>query len=206
MFNIKKWTDTFVSVIDQDKYTEACVEFVVDSKDAFYFEVIDDIMLQENFISTTPTYQLAEWLVWNYFRLLYDNTNSCDDNWYSSHNIRSIGGGNKWPDLTIYANNDEQTVKVVCKSYTDSQNIIKYVNHFEKDISKKKFSENIFKFIYEVKNRLETFDMYNTDFHCIIKELESEINNEEECNYRIIEAKLGYNPDDAPDKEVKLYN
>ena len=47
---------------------------------------------------------LAEWLVWNWWRLRWEPTDETSERegWKDAHDLAGIGGGWLWPNITIH--------------------------------------------------------------------------------------------------------
>lgn len=58
-----------------------------------------------------PLAPLAEWLLWNHWRLRYEPRQPNDPQWALSHSLSTIGGGYLWPRLTLAGDGERVVVE-----------------------------------------------------------------------------------------------
>ena len=101
-------------------------------------------------------YGLAEWLVWNWWRLRWEPTDetSAREGWRDAHDLAGIGGGWLWPNITIHT--DGMHVVLAAKSSQPTRTeLLSYTTDFVRSISATAFEAGIDHFVGRVLKRLD---------------------------------------------------
>ena len=140
--------------------------------------------------------RLAEWFVANWWRLLWE-PQSGSYSWRASHRMGNVGHGYVWPDLTF--NTDWESIRVECRP-TPRREIepIRYLNHFDHYVSVADFEAGIEKFVNGTIARLAHFQDTPSTLSLLWDEVSAERTDPESSDMRILEACMGYDPDEAP--------
>lgn len=140
--------------------------------------------------------KLAEWFAFNWWRLLWE-PQSNSFSWRTSHKVGNAGGGYVWPDLSF--SSDWETVLVSARPTTKWEaEPIRYLNHFDDvPIPVADFESGVDNFIQGTIARLSSVG----DTRCSLGELWYEVVSERQdtvvSDRRILEACMGYDPDEA---------
>ena len=175
-------------------------------------------LLENNALFSGPHvsgYHMAEWLLWNWWRLLWeprpagvDNDDDNDDTWFEwvfAHNLSSIGEGYLWPDIEMAS---DGVLMHLASSPTEDPNekVFRYVGtpRFE-TITVETFKKAVDEFAHVVLERLGGANIPNTNLHAIWRHLELERNGEAAAAFRRMEAILGHDPGKGDDDEIRGY-
>jgi len=138
-------------------------------------------------------YHVAEWLAWNWWRLLSEPRTSATD-WWRAHNMTAIGEGYAWPNLTIYSDG----VRTVLHSraskradakpfrYLGAQPVILPSTHFESAIDD---------FVGRILARLRETGIIESNLTKVWSEVLAERKDPATAKRRKLEALLGRDPD-----------
>ena len=142
--------------------------------------------------------RLAEWFAFNWWRLLWEpqaNTYS----WRASHKVGNAGGGYVWPDLSF--SSDWQSVLVSAHPTTRWEaEPIRYLSRFDElPIPIADFERAIDDFIDRTIARLSSLTNARCELSALWDEVVRERQDAEVSKRRIIEACIGYDPEEAPD-------
>lgn len=142
--------------------------------------------------------RLAEWFAFNWWRLLWEpqaNTYS----WRASHKVGNAGGGYVWPDLSF--SSDWQSVLVSAHPTARWEaEPIRYLSRFDElPIHIADFERGVDNFIDRTIARLSSVKNVQCDLSSLWDEIARERQDAEVSKRRIIEACMGYDPEEAPD-------
>jgi len=118
-----------------------------------------------------------------------------DSDWRMSHEISAAGYGFIWPRLAFAS--DGEAIWVKCwQSSPLSSEPVRYLSDFEASISSREFEHEIDHFVDLVLRRLDGSGQ--TELQTLWRQVLAERADPEQSAARRIEARLGYEPDDAP--------
>ena len=139
---------------------------------------------------------LAEWFATNWWRLLWEPSNRTYS-WRASHRMGNVGHGYVWPDLTFES--DWESVHVMSRptARRDAEPI-RYLNHFDHHLSVAEFESGVQDFVNGVIARLSHIRDSRTNLRVLWEDVTSERLEPETSDLRILEACMGYDPDEAP--------
>ena len=146
--------------------------------------------------------RLAHWLASNWWRLRWEPTGpQTNTDWEMSHNLAAIGGGYLWPSLTL--SSDGETVLAVAKSSAaNSDEPIRYLQDYAGVIPAADFESAVDRF---VKHTIDSMSTEGRD-HTNLVDLWSEVIRERKdpvlAEVRRLEARLGYDPAEAPEELI----
>ena len=152
-------------------------------------------------------YRLAEWLVWNWWRLRWEPTvtpheGARREGWRAAHDLAGIGGGWLWPNVEIHT--DGVRVSLAAKpSRPAPTEPLNYTVEHVSAIPAAAFEEGVDRFVEDVLNRLDGRAFGDTDLHTMWRELAAERADRETSFYRRLEACLGFDPDKAEPRVVE---
>lgn len=112
-----------------------------------------------------------------------------------SHELPAAGYGFIWPRLAFAS--DGESIRVICRqSPALSQEPVHYLSEFDVAVPAREFETGIDSFMDLVLRRLDTLG--ETDLHFLWREVLAERADREQSAARKIEARLGYDADEAP--------
>ncbi len=173
-------------------------------------------LLEHNELFSGPHvsgYHMTEWLLWNWWRLLWeprpagvDNDEDNDDTWFEwvfAHNMSSIGEGYLWPDIEIAS---DGVLMRLTSSRTGSpdEKVFRYLGAPRSEtITVEAFKKAVDEFAHVVLERLDEESILNTNLHVIWRYLERERDDEGAAAFRRMEAILGHDPGKGDDNEIR---
>ncbi|MEO5352836.1 MAG: hypothetical protein H7835_06450 [Magnetococcus sp. XQGC-1] len=149
------------------------------------------------------SYPLALWFASNWWRLCWEPTPETkpSTDWCLSHEMHGSGHGFLWPPVRFAS--DGEAVSIICTpSAAESSEPIRYLTTPQDSIPLNIFMETVAAFIQTVLARLETCGIRNTELHTLWQEVTRERADPESRYHRQLEAQLGFDPDDAPERVV----
>lgn len=154
-----------------------------------------------------PGYPLAEWLVWNWWRIRWEFGHpppvSDVGSWDFAHRMLTIGDGYVWPNITI--SSDGMKSFVHSKQSSNSGTVLfRYLGtERREEVSALALEEAIDEFVCEVLSMLEGGGLHETNLHRLWNDLRIERTDPKLSRYRKLEAQLGYDPDDAEEEAMQ---
>lgn len=140
-------------------------------------------------------YRLAEWLVWNWWRLRWEPRRRATD-WVMAHKMSTIGGGYIWPNITIISDG-ERIVLDANGTLSRPQEPLRYITRFAAIVLADEFEAAVDAFVEQVNGQLREERVSGTNLDAIWRDLLDERKTPDIANRRKFEALLGYDPDDA---------
>ena len=153
-------------------------------------------------------YRLAEWIVWNWWRLRWEagtafRGNAPSVEWCRAHETTGIGGGWLWPRMTIAGDGRRVALRVATAPATDTEPLA-YVGGLG-IVSADAFEQGVDAFVAEVLRRLAEKSVRETGLHVAYVELQREREDEDAALYRRIEALWGKDVDSASSTLVERF-
>lgn len=148
--------------------------------------------------------QLAEWFAANWWRLLYETEKDnlspqAQHDWNMSHKIAAAGGGFTWPDITF--STDNNTMRCVIKPTAAAQALIYFLQDEKRYLSITDFESGLEKFINKTTAALGNVDPVSQLWQAV----QEERKNLEASVWRKLEAKAGFDPDEAPEDLIETF-
>lgn len=152
------------------------------------------------------TYPLAHWLASVYWRLCYEPQPDRPPTaaWRLAHELAAAGDGYQWPQATFVPDGEEMLVCSIA-SPTDGVRSANYLDSVRGRLPVGGFICEVQRFVNEVLERLDAVEMPGTDLAKIWDEVTKESGDPELARYRIIEARLGYDPDVVAEEIVRAF-
>ncbi len=154
-----------------------------------------------------PGYPLAEWLVWNWWRIRWEAGSPLEANaasrWDFAHQMQTVGDGYVWPNITISSDGINAFVHSR-QSLNPKVALFRYLgtDHRE-EVSAPALEEAVDGFVLDVLSRLENDGLQETNLHRLWSDLTTERDEPELTRYRKLEARLGYDPDEADEDALR---
>lgn len=147
-------------------------------------------------------YPLALWFAASWWRLRWEPSKEKNTRenpaWRMAHELPAAGYGFIWPQLVFES--DGENVDAICLPSTALvSEPIRYLESFRTSIPVTSFEQTLDQFISLVLSRLDAVGIRNTTLHNLWSELNEERASTEGSAHRRLEARLGFDPDEAPD-------
>jgi len=197
-----KWLPPFQGT-DEIGRTSATIQIRFGAENATRFEDVWSQSVQEG--ARVSAYPLAIWLASSWWRVRWEPLPSrirltqdqvpADTNWRMSHELPAAGYGFIWP-LLVFAS-DGESIRVSCtRSPALSTEPVHYLAEFEVAVPAREFERGIDNFMDLVLRRLDILG--ETELHLLWRDVLAERADREQSTARKIEARLGYDADEAP--------
>ena len=151
-----------------------------------------------------PAYPLAEWIVWNWWRLRWEASpagrRARPLDWSYAHETAHIGGPWLWPRMTITSDGCRIAMRVAATRATATEPVA-YVGRAG-IVPAAAFEVGVDEFLSMVLQRLDAGSLKDTRLHASYAELQAERRDDDASLYRRIEARLGFAVDEAPEDVV----
>ena len=141
---------------------------------------------------------LAEWLVANWWRLRWEADGE-GPSWRLSHEIGAAGNGYLWPDAMFVSSGGALRIRARPTRLGDSRSL-RFLNGVDEDVPARDFENGVRDFVEAVISRTGSVAARTVDasLSTAWRELGEEIGDTTACFDRAIEARLGYDPGEAP--------
>jgi hypothetical protein len=146
-----------------------------------------------------PPEHLAFWLVDNWWRIRWESVppNGMSASWRLAHQLSSVGGGYIWPRLTIWGEG-ERVGLMAQPDGSKSDLPIRFVTGALKFAQGLQFEEEVDRFLDHVVTACVQTSNPNA-LRAQVKALREERADEHLAAWRRMEARLGFDPDAAPE-------
>ena len=197
------------------------------STDTLVIKVNDRSMTEgfdtrENVLRDGPDvagYYLAEWLVWNWWRLRWESpiTGVATRNvpksisterirsWEFAHSLSTIGHGFDWPNISIGSDGFMTAVTCGPSAEPDAVSYRYLTQEATEVVSVENVEHAIETFVSSVFQLLRAAKLRDSNLHALWDDLKAERADASTAYYRRIEARLGYDPDDVDEDIIKNY-
>ena len=153
-------------------------------------------------------YHLAEWLVWNWWRLRWEPRPSVDLtpplDWDLSHRMSDVGAGYLWPNITISCDGFQCDLIAERSRESDTSSFY-YLGAPTVTVPAAELEEAVDQFITSVLNLLHTNGITGSNLQTLWNDLTIERNDPELARFRRIEALLGFDPDQIDDERIETW-
>lgn len=188
---------------EEVRRTSAAIQIRFGSENATRFEDSWSQSVQNG--ARVSAYPLALWLASSWWRIRWEPLPSrirlapdripADANWRMSHELPAAGYGFIWPPLAFAS--DGQAIWVNCsRSPALSGEPVRYLSDFEAFVPAQEFERETDNFLDLVLRRLDSLG--ETELHILWREVLAERADLTQSAARRLEARLGYEPDEAP--------
>lgn len=188
--------------------TSAAIEIRFGTENATRFEDAWSQSVQHR--ARVSAYPLALWLASSWWRIRWEPLPSrirlasegirADGDWRMSHELAAAGYGFIWPELTFAS--DGETILVTSRPSTElSTEPVRYLSEFEAHVPASSFEQETDRFLDLVLRRLDSLGQ--TELHILWSEVLAERADPAQSAVRRFEARLGFEPDEAPEVLVE---
>lgn len=163
-------------------------------------------------------YQLAQWLAWHWWRMRWETRapscpigggrwhgrgpNARELNWHAAHNLGELGDGWLWPMVTFESDGARMAMQAAPSTATPAEPL-RFLGSQAVVLPVRDWEHGVEDLVGRVLGRLAACGLTNTDLNVMWRELENERADPELATYRRIEARLGFDVDDADPKAVE---
>ena len=152
-------------------------------------------------------YHLAEWLVWNWWRLRWEPrlpSNASSYDWDMTHRMPAIGEGYFWPNITISSDGLHCDLASERSNLSDSP-FFYYIGAPAITIPARDFANAVDRFVLFIIERLRDNGIRDTNLQTLWHDLDTERNDLEVARFRRIEALLGFDPDETDEEYIERW-
>ena len=153
-------------------------------------------------------YHLAEWLVWNWWRLRWEPRlapgSPAGFEWNLAHCLPAAGEGYHWPDITIWSDGFQSSLTSTGSDQSDTP-LFYYLGALEGrpiTVPTVDFESAVDRFVDAVLQRCHDANLSDTNLHTLWNDLQQERNDPEIGRFRRLEALLGFDPDEKGDEYI----
>ena len=155
-------------------------------------------------------YHLAEWLVWNWWRLRWEPPRPHVHRtleWALAHRMSMIGEGYVWPNVTIESDGcwSVLTSEQSSKRNTESFHPFRYFGGPTAVVPANCLESAIDCFALDVLKRLGEAELDDTNLHRLWRDLRIERKDPAASRFRRLEARLGRDPDETNAEEIERH-
>ena len=154
-------------------------------------------------------YHLAEWLVWNWWRLRWEprsaNQAPGRRDWDLAHCMATIGEGYAWPNITISTDGYWTTI-VSSRSSENAESLFRYSGAGFFGVPATELENAIDDFVLQIVHMTDNAEIHGSNLHHLWNDLRIERQDPQISRFRKFEALLGSDPDklDADEVEYRL--
>lgn len=151
--------------------------------------------------------QMANWFAGNWWRLRWEPEQQNPSlDWKMSHHLAGAGGGYLWPDLIFSSDGETMLVRSIA-SPNSSREPIRYLRDYSGVIGIASFEHTVDNFVAATIARLQDevpgkIGLPDIDLPELWKIIADERNDLEMYELRQLEARLGYDPGEAPEQLI----
>lgn len=156
-------------------------------------------------------YHLAEWLIWNWWRLRWEpeppgkNLPGISGRWDEAHRTATIGEGYVWPNLVI--SSDGFRCALVAERSREIESVpFRYFGATRIEVVPAEDLEaEIDQFARQILEFLEDARVGDTNLHRLWNDLRTERADPEVSRFRRLEARLGFDPDEIDERKIRSH-
>lgn len=159
------------------------------------------------------TYQLAQWLAWHWWRLRWETRSPARQhrtvaprdqelNWHAAHNLGELGDGWLWPMVIFESDGVGMAMRAEPTSATPAEPL-RFLGSPAVVVPIGDWERGVDNFLGCVLDRLADCGLTDTDLATMWQELTDERADPELAVYRKIEARLGFDVDEADPKAIE---
>lgn len=196
--------DDWISDADPDpRYSSTCAEFVINVNDIKVTRQYDAWSRTVTDRARLPLYPMAEWFAYNWWRHRYEAAfeggETAPLSWLVSHDTAAIGHGIIWPRLRFAS--DDFSMNISARALRNAPwEPVRYLNEITSEaVERFHFDLAVESLISSVLSRLDALGVSAEPLRAIWSDVLAERSDDEISDWRRWEARLGYDPDQAPE-------
>ena len=156
-------------------------------------------------------YHLAEWLIWNWWRLRWEpgppgkNRPDISERWDTAHRTATIGEGYVWPNLVI--SSDGFRCALVAERSREFESVpFRYFGATGIEVVPAEDLEaEIDQFAHQILGFLDDARVGDTNLHRLWNDLLAERMDIDLSRFRRLEARLGFDPDEIDERAIRRH-
>lgn len=197
-------TPRFLSTVDPGEREEGdflCnLAIIIGDRIATANETAAGVARDSICVSALP---LARWLCASFWRILYEpgphSGQSIPHSWRMAHELPAVGEGYAWPEIRFVSDCRAVEIRSVEQSRKEALfQQARYIVSAETRLPVGKLMRVLLEFLHTVAERAKYAE--NSAFHVDLETLAKEAADRDTAEYNMIEAMLGYDPEEAPDE------
>ena len=157
-------------------------------------------------LSTGPNvsgYHIAEWMLWNIWRLRWEARPDSGGDWAFSHCLASIGEGYVWPNIEI-SSDGVRAILASLPTIDPASGLYRYMGTPAVEvIAASELEDAVLRFAGDVLRLLGRAEVRDTNLHSLWQDVERERQDPAAARLRRLEARLGHDPDEVPADQVR---
>lgn len=152
-------------------------------------------------------YHLAEWFVWNWWRLSWEpgpenGLESATLDWRMAHSMAAVGEGYIWPKITF--SSDGLKCAITSESSTENDGSrLYYTGAPAITVLSDEFENAIDRFVNVVLRLLQNAGVSDSNLQILWNDLTMERKDPEIARFRRFEAMLGLEPDEVDEESIE---
>ena len=150
-------------------------------------------------------YHLAEWLLWNWWRLLWESPPPTETSreWLFSHCLSSIGEGYVWPNIVI-SSDGCRAVAVSSRTLDAAPGLYRYVGAPGwETVSMEQLRTGMRSLVRSVLGRLDSARLADTNLHRLWRDVDVASEDGQIARLRRVEARLGHDPNEVDEAVIQ---
>ena len=156
---------------------------------------------QVNDVITVSAYPLALWFAANWWRVRWEPNATSDNSavlhdWKMSHSLAAAGEGYAWPNLTFAS--DGENIQLSLKPTQENTGSLRYLERVDAWVPARSYEAGVEDLITNTLAQLDS-KKEQTPLHELWQTICEERANSEIALQRQLEARLGYDPEEAPE-------
>lgn len=199
IFKISVEWESAVSGTPEEMATSAALRIGVGDSCATHVEDARSKSTRE-FIHASA-YPLALWMAASWWRLRCESTFPTKNpplSWRMAHEVAAAGYGYVWPSLKLFS--DRENIHIINQVTSHSEiSTLRYLDGFDETVPERVFAKEAKDFIELTLSRLHAFSIFDTELEQVWAEVVNEQKHADMSTYRMVEAQLGFDPDEAPE-------
>lgn len=152
-------------------------------------------------------YAIAEWLLWNWWRLHYEPWPSgpLPLAWRQSHCMAEIGEGYVWPNITIVSDGRRSVIQSAPSERGEVSSFRYYGAPHPVLLPWSQVEAGIDGFVATIMAATNAAGVRNTNLDRLWRDLSAERSDPEIARFRRFEALLGTDPDELPEEAIRSH-
>ncbi len=152
-------------------------------------------------VARISAYPMALWLAASWWRLRWEarpKRENLDLSWRMSHELPAAGHGYTWPAISFES--DGESIGIRSRPSDGPHEPVRYLTAFDSWIDTASFEREVDAFVELVLARLDATKVREEQLCSLWRELRQERTDPQASNVRRLEARLGFDPDEAPEE------
>ena len=195
-----KWLETPINELDSEELLTRCrIGLEHAGVQMFRYEdLLGERQVRDAIVASA--YPLSLWFAANWWRLRWESTPASEKvtslhDWKMSHVLGAAGGGYAWPNLTFAS--DGERIQMGLRPSQEERGPLRYIGRLETAVSAAEFESCVEQLIHTTLDQLGS-QAQGSVLQQLWQTTCEERNTPEIALQRMLEARLGYDPEEAP--------